>query len=125
MSGKRESFTLDALLKGQESDQNKENPDPESRNISAELNSQNENELKVINNTNKPVTDFWETISKVKSLKLEAKTKMDIGAETNKKIMILSKTVGVSGYALVDVIINEFLEKNRKDIEKTMKQFLK
>jgi hypothetical protein len=68
---------------------------------------------------------FKRSIDRIKNLKLDHKTKMEVGTETNKKVMMLSKILGVNGYALIDVAVNEFLERNKKEIDRVMKQAMK
>lgn len=68
---------------------------------------------------------FKQSIHRIKNLKLDHKTKMEVGTETNKKVMMLSKTLGINGYALIDVAVNEFLERNKKEIDREMKLAMK
>lgn len=99
MNIKRKSVTLGALFKAQKNEHNKIRYNPDQ--------------------------DFTASLERIKGLKLEHKTKMEIGTETNRKVMMLSKVLGVNGYALVDVAVNEFLERNRMKIDNIMKHAMK
>ena len=69
--------------------------------------------------------DFSTSMLLMKALKPEHKTKMEVSSATNKKVVIISRILGVNAHALIDIALNEFLERNKKEIDRAMKQAMK
>ena len=129
MEQKRISTTLGSVLMEKEEPQVKEVVTTEKidlLNLHHEANSrENISPPDTYEKPSNTLDGFKQSIDRIKNLKLEHKTKMEVGSETNKKVMMLSKTLGINGYALIDVAVNEFLERNKKEIDRVMKQVMR
>lgn len=129
MEQKRISTTLGSVLMEKEEPQVKEVVTTEKidlLNLHHEANSrENHNPPDTYEKPSNTLDGFKQSMDRIKNLKLDHKTKMEVGSETNKKVMMLSKILGVNGYALIDVAVNEFLERNKKEIDRVMKRVMK
>jgi len=129
MEQKRISTTLESVLMEKEEPQVKEAVTTEKidlLNLHHEANSrENPSPPDTYEKPSNTLDGFKQSMDRIKNLKLDHKTKMEVGTVTNKKVMMLSKILGVNGYALIDVAVNEFLERNKKEIDRVMKQVMK
>lgn len=129
MEQKRISTTLGSVLMEKEEPQVNEVVTTEKidlLNLHHEANSrENHSPPDIYEKPSNTVGGFKQSMDRIKNLKLDHKTKMEVGTVTNKKVMMLSKILGVNGYALIDVAVNEFLERNKKEIDRVMKQVLR
>ena len=131
MAGKKETSTVDALLLITEKENTEDKNSVTQQNINT-VNNNTENEQEEYEEeqatTISPVhssRDFANSTVRMKDLKSGHKTKMEVDSDTNKKIMLLSRTLGVNGYAVIGVAVNEFLERNKKEIDRVMKLAMK
>ena|SRR5687768_1483541 len=131
MADKKGTSTVDALLLITEKENIEDKNQVTKQNINtANINTENEQEECEEEQTTTilPVNsrgDFANAVARMKDLKPDHKTKMEVDADTNKKIILLSRTLGVNGYAVIGIAVNEFLEKYKKEIDRAMKLAMK
>lgn len=132
MADKKESYSLNAVfeaIKEKEKTEDKNKGDIQNINTvkndpgigSAQHEEDNVSTKLIVNTGN----DFATSIVLMKTLKPDQKTKMEVSSVTNKKVVIISRILGVNGHALIDIALNEFLERNKKEIDRAMKLALK
>lgn len=130
MSEKKESVSLTALFKKMEENAQHKNPSTEQNITSSNHTTEDEPEVNedieaATNPTVSSKENFANSIARMKALKPGHKTKMEVDTDTNKKVILLSKTLGVNGYAVIGIAVNEFLEKYKKEIDRAMKNTLR
>ncbi len=128
---KKQNYTIDALM-GKVPQENELSLNKNLELIQKEKEKEEEEEEEKTAETQvKPESpivgqDLISSLAKMKGLKRDgSRTKTDISRDLNNKIMFYSKLLEVNGYAIVETAVQEWFERNERDLKKLQRQVLK